>query len=119
MSKTHTTDIDSFQPVNAECLGTVRDGVIASNRPPTARQPIGLNADRPVNNRLCRVDMITMYPGADRALLKAAIAAGAKGIVIQGLGAGNVNLSLFGGIAEAIKVGIKVVVASRVPRGAV
>ena len=57
------------------------------------------------------------YIGADDLLIKAAIAAGAKGIVVQGLGAGNVNLSLFEGIRQAIKAGIKVVIASRVPRG--
>ena len=119
VSKTHTTDIDSFQSGDSGFLGYVDGDQVVFSRTPKDRQTISLTADKTFDYKLCRVDIVADYIGADDLLLKAAIASGAKGIVIQALGAGNVNLSLFEGIAEAIKAGIKVVIASRVPRGTV
>jgi L-asparaginase len=119
VSKTHTTAINSFQSGDNGFLGSVDGDHVLFSRKPTGRQHIPLSADKPFDYQLCRVDIVSAYVGADDLLIKAAIAAGAKGIVVQGLGAGNVNLSLLEGIRQAIKAGIKVVIASRVPNGAV
>ena len=119
VSKTHTTDIDSFQSGDNGFLGYVDADRVVFSRTATDRQAIPLNTDKAFDYKLCRVDIVADYIGADDLLLKAAIDSGAKGIVIQALGAGNVNLSLFEGIGQAIKAGIKVVIASRVPRGEV
>ena len=60
-----------------------------------------------------------MYGGADGRLIKAAIDQGAMGIVIEGLGWGNVNQPMFVAIKDAIAKGVPVVIASRVPNGRV
>jgi L-asparaginase len=60
-----------------------------------------------------------MYGGADATFIQAAIEHGAKGIVIQGLGWGNVNRPMFLAIKDAISQGIPVVITSRVPNGRV
>ena len=60
-----------------------------------------------------------MYGGADGAMVKAATAAGAKGIVIQALGWGNVNVPMYEAIKEAIGKGIPVVISTRVYNGRV
>jgi L-asparaginase len=60
-----------------------------------------------------------MYAGADGTLIRAAAAAGAKGIVIQALGWGNVNIPLYEAIQQIIGQGIVVVIATRVPNGRV
>ena len=60
-----------------------------------------------------------MYGGADGQLIKAAVDRGAKGIVVQGLGWGNVNLPMYAAIKEAIAKGVPVVITSRVPNGRV
>ncbi len=60
-----------------------------------------------------------MYAGADGALVRAAVAAGAKGIVIQALGMGNVNEAMYDAIVDAIRGGVVVVISSRVPNGSV
>jgi L-asparaginase len=60
-----------------------------------------------------------MYPGADGALFRAAVAAGAKGVVIQALGWGNINIPLHEAMKEAIDRGIVVVISTRVPNGRV
>jgi L-asparaginase len=60
-----------------------------------------------------------MYGGADGRLIKAAVDQGAQGIIIEGLGWGNVNQPMFAAIKDAIAKSVPVVIASRVPNGRV
>ncbi len=60
-----------------------------------------------------------MYAGADDAALKAALARGAVGLVIEAVGAGKVNEELYQGILDALGAGIPVVISSRVIHGGV
>jgi L-asparaginase len=60
-----------------------------------------------------------MYGGADGKLVKAAVTAGAKGLVIQALGWGNVNIPMYEAIKEVTAKGIPVVISTRVPNGRV
>ncbi|MFC5939219.1 asparaginase [Corynebacterium choanae] len=66
-----------------------------------------------------RVEVIAAYPGCDGTLVDAAIAAGAQGLVVCGLGSGNVAQALGNRLAEVLKDGIPVVLTTRVPRGEV
>jgi L-asparaginase len=59
------------------------------------------------------VALITTYPGIPPELLTAAVDAGARGVVLQGTGAGNVPAGLFTTIGELTEWGVPVVVASR------
>lgn len=116
VSKTHTTNVDSFRSADAGALGCVDGAQVIFNRSPGRRQYLALEGEE---GSLPRVDIVPMYAGADAALLKAAVQSGAKGVVIQALGAGNVNAQLYAAIVESIDAGISVVIASRVPRGRV
>jgi L-asparaginase len=60
-----------------------------------------------------------MYGGADGSMIRHAASAGAKGIVVQALGWGNVNLAMYEAIEEAVDAGIAVVISTRVPNGRV
>jgi L-asparaginase len=60
-----------------------------------------------------------MYAGADDAALRAALERGAAGLVVAAVGAGNVNQTLFDGISDALRQGVTVVIATRVPHGLV
>src|SRR5438105_1142958 len=62
---------------------------------------------------------VESYGGADGTLLRAAVAAGSKGLVIQALGWGNVNVPMFQAIKEVIAKGIPVVISTRVWNGRV
>ena len=119
--KSHTLDIAAFTCGEAEYLGQVVDGRVEYAAIPgkSAERPLALNSQTIAAGQLPRVDIITMYPGADDTLINAAIAAGAKGLVIQALGAGNLNLPFYNAIKKAIDSGIPVVVTSRVPNGPV
>jgi L-asparaginase len=59
------------------------------------------------------VALIKTYPGMPDALLRTAVDLGARGIVLEGTGSGNVPVELFTTIAELSEWDIPVVVASR------
>ena len=63
------------------------------------------------------VEIIYAYPGAGRALVDAAIAAGAKGLVVCAMGSGNVGTELGAALGEVLDQGIPVVITTRVARG--
>jgi L-asparaginase len=60
-----------------------------------------------------------MYGGADGYLLEAAVEHGAKGVVVEALGLGNVSQPMFSAIKRVLAAGVPVVIASRVPNGRV
>jgi L-asparaginase len=59
------------------------------------------------------VALIKTYPGMPDALLRTAVDLGARGMVLEGTGAGNVPVELFTTIAELSEWDIPVVIASR------
>lgn len=113
-TKTHTSDVETFKSGEFGFLGVVDSDRLVFGRNPLRRQHIAL-----MEEPLPRVDIVPMYAGADGALIRAAVAAGAKGIVIQALGIGNVNVPLYEAAEEAIDQGIVVVISTRVPNGRV
>lgn len=113
-TKTHTSDVESFKSGTFGFLGTVDEDRVVFSRAPLRRQHIELGS-----TPLPRVDIVTMYGGADGTQVRAAVAAGARGIIVQGLGLGNVNEAMYESIIEAIDAGVTVVVSTRVPQGRV
>ena len=113
-TKTHTSDVETFKSGDFGFLGVVDHDRVVFARTPSRRQHIALKA-----MPLPRVDIVAMYAGTDGTLLRAAVAAGAKGIVIQALGWGNVNIPLYEALKEAIDRGVVVVISTRGPNGRV
>jgi L-asparaginase len=113
-TKTHTSDVETFKSGDFGFIGVLDQDRVEFARTPTRRQYIPLKGEP-----LPRVDIVSMYAGADGALLRASTAAGAKGIVIQALGLGNVNIPMYEAIREVIGKGVVVVISTRVPNGRV
>ena len=65
-----------------------------------------------------RVDLITACVGCDGRFLRHAVATGARGIVLEALGGGNVPPAMLDGVRLAVDAGLPVVVASRCGDGA-
>ena len=95
-------------------LGVVDFDRIVYSRAPLRRQHLPINKDP-----MPYVEIISTYGGTDGYMLKAAVEHGAKGIVVQALGWGNVNPATSAAIKETIGKGIPVVITSRVPNGRV
>jgi L-asparaginase len=115
--KTHTSDVETFKSGDFGFLGMADNDRVVFYRAPLRRQHVALRVKE--GEHLPRVDIIPMYGGADGALLRAALAAGARGLVIQALGWGNMNIPLFEAVKEAIGKGVPVVISTRVYNGRV
>lgn len=112
--KWNTSSVETFRSGDFGFLGIADTDRVVFYRSPTRRQHVALVADK-----LPYVEIVQMYGGADGTLVRAAVAAGAKGIVVQALGWGNVNVPMYEAIVEAIGKGVAVVISTRVPTGRV
>ncbi|WP_437931513.1 asparaginase [Sorangium sp. So ce291] len=111
--KTHTTALGTFASPGAGPLGSVDgEGVRIHARP--ARTPT-----LPLADPEPRVYLVKMASGMDDLLLRALLEARARGVVIEGSGAGNVCGSWEGAIRELVQAGTPVVLTSRCPGGRV
>jgi L-asparaginase len=115
--KTHTSDVETFKSGDFGFLGVADNDRVIFYRAPVRRQHLALRV--PEGQHLPRVDIVDMYGGADGALVRAAIAAGSRGLVIQALGWGNMNVPMFEAVKEVIGKGIPVVISTRVWNGRV
>jgi L-asparaginase len=111
VTKIDTSAVDAFESVMPPDLGTVRSGLVEFSAAWSPRVHV------PLPQQLPRVDIIYMYAGVDDFALRAALERGAAGLVVAGVGAGNVNPALFVGITDALAAGVPVVISSRVPYG--
>ncbi len=111
--KTHPAALDTFRSLNAGSLGRVEGGRVRLGRPRGVRRRLA------AHNAAQRVDLITAHVSMDGALLDAAVAGGADGIVVEATGAGNTSLPLLSAAERAMARGIPVALTTRCPSGAV
>jgi L-asparaginase len=119
LTKTSTTAVQTFMSPLTGLLGTVAYGDIEWYRTPVGKNTTA--SDFAVNEftKLPRVDIIMATENMDGALINAAVAAGARGIVIAGVGNGNMTQQALDALAAQAKKGIVCVRSSRVPTGQV
>jgi L-asparaginase len=113
--KSHTLASAAFSAATGP-LGWVRDGSVRIEAGPRRRPGLDL---RSVDLTPVRVDIAASYAGADATALRAFAAAGARGIVLQGTGAGNANPAIRDAVAELTGAGVVIVTSTRVLAGAV
>lgn len=115
--KSQTTKPNAFANPDFGSAGSVSAaGEVRMGRPPVRMEALTLPGPAAGSPR---VDLVASYPGSDATLLRAALGAGAAGIVLQGTGIGNANPLLCAGVSEATRAGIVVVTSTRVDAGPV
>jgi len=111
--KTSTYRLQTFRSVDFGALGHVDgDGVHFYRSPVSAHMP-GTPFASVELSELPRVDIIYSYAGADGALVDAAVASGARGIVSAGFAPGSPTPEQRAAFERAAKSGIIVVQCSR------
>jgi len=119
LTKTSTTAVDTFMSPIRGVVGISSYGKNEFFNTPTWPHTTKSEFDISNVTALPRVDVIMAYADMSPGLINASVAGGAKGIVIAGVGNGNMNKASVDAAAAAAKKGIKVVRSSRVPTGIV
>jgi L-asparaginase len=119
LTKTSTTAVETFQSPLRGLAGTTLYGKQDFFASPIWKHTTDTEFDISSITELPRVDIIYGYVDMPGDVIDAAVARGAKGIVIAGVGNGNMTKAAVDAAAEAVKKGVVVVRSSRVPTGLV
>jgi L-asparaginase len=115
--KVHTSALRAFGSPGYGPIGQVDGAVVAFRRLPERRGALALRLD--TDGLETRVDLVRLYAGADARFVRAAVASGARAIVLEATGRGNANDAVVAGVREAVVAGVAVVVCSRAVAGRV
>jgi L-asparaginase len=119
VAKTNTTQVGTFKSPNRGLAGLVHNGRLHFFGPTVRRHTADSEfAPLPVA-ALPRVDIIYAYAGLGPELIEAAVRAGARGLVIAGVGDGNMSAPALAACTAAARAGVAVVRASRTGGGVV
>jgi L-asparaginase len=117
--KTSPTDVQTFHSPEVGLMGASLYGVNRFFRIPFRNHTsTSIFSSKGVKS-LPRVDVIYITADVSADLIDSAVANGAKGLVTAGVGNGNMTGAALEAVQRAIKKGVVVVRASRVPWGAV
>ena len=119
LTKTSTTSVETFMSPFRGLAGISSYGKNDFYTSPVWKHTTQTEFDIMSVKALPRVDIIYAYADMPGDLIEAAVARGAKGIVIAGVGNGNMNKVAVDAAAAAVKKGVIVVRSSRVPIGLV
>ena len=119
VKKMITTPVQTFMSPQEGLIGTVIFGDVLFFHHPGGRHTTNSEFSVTGVTALPRVDIVYACADMSPDLIDILVKAGAKGIVIAGVGDGNVNAATLEAIKRATKAGVVVVRASRVPTGAV
>lgn len=119
IQKHNTTDLQTFIAPNRGQLGEAYYGKVWLFNRPINRHTTASEFSLDGVKALPRVDIIYAHENGDGKLVEAAVAAGAKGIVLAGVGDGNATSLTIDALAAAAAKGVVVVRSSRVGSGIV
>ena len=119
LTKTSTTAVQTFMSPLRGVVGVATYGKNDFYNTPTWKHTSASEFDISGVSKLPRVDVVFACADMPPDLIDASAANGAKGIVIAGVGNGNMNKASLEAAANAVKKGVVVVRSSRVPTGSV
>lgn len=119
LTKTSTTAVQTFMSPLTGLLGTVAYGKTEWYRGPVGKNTVNSVFTVDAKTVLPRVDIVMATENMDGVLIDASAAAGSKGIVIAGVGNGNMTATALKALEGQAKKGLVCVRSSRVTTGEV
>ena len=107
VTKTHTSNISTFQSPQYGPIGIVTKRGVLFHHTPTKHE------NYPVDDISKNVSLIKAHAGMDSSLLNAILGLNVDGVVIEALGQGNLPPAALEGVKDFIKHNIPVVIVSR------
>ncbi|GAA6981436.1 type II asparaginase [Helicobacter pylori] len=118
--KTHTTHTSTFKALNSGAIGSVYYGKTRYYMQPLRKHTIESEFFlSQLKTPLPKVDIIYTHAGMTSDLFQASLNSHAKGVVIAGVGNGNVSGGFLKAMQEASKMGVVIIRSSRVGSGEV
>ena len=117
VTKTDALRLNTFQTHGYGVLGVVDSDRVVFYRRVEKKNTVDSEFDISAVTTLPRVDVILTYQGAPADLIKAAVDAGAKGIILAGAGAGASSGNQYEGVTYAVEKGVFVVTTTRTGSG--
>jgi L-asparaginase len=117
VTKTNSTRVETFQAPERGPVAIVDPEGVIFHVPSEGRRapafPLGTLTALP------RVDIVYAYPGADGTAIDAFVAAGARGLVVAGVGRGGTTSEQRAALDRAMRRGVVVVIGTRTGSGRV
>ncbi len=113
VKKEHASNIQGFNAFGFGYLGIIDNDVVEIFQKPIKRETYELT------NQLPEIDIIKCYLNADGKFIKAARESGVAGIVLEGVGRGQVPPVMMPEIEQAVADGINIVITTSSEEGAV
>lgn len=113
VKKVHASNLQGFESYGYGYVGIIDNNVVSIYQKPVHREFYD------IQRKIPRVDIIKCHTGADGLFIEASIKAGAKGIVLEGVGRGQVTPNMIPSIQKAIDSGVAVVMTTSAEEGKV
>lgn len=117
VTKTYTTNVDTFHSPVFGSLGVIVDGKPLFYRLPVKPHTTSTEFDVSNLTKLPRVDIVYSHANDDGVMTDAAVKAGAKGIIHAGTGNGSIHGNTEQALKHAVDQGVVVVRSSRTGSG--
>jgi L-asparaginase len=119
VTKTNTTNVAAFKSLNTGPIGLVDYNHVRYYAKSTKKNTTKSQFNITKIDELSKVGIIYEEEGGSKQLIKSAMVHGDKGLVVAGVGDGNMNKQDEKALIEARNKGIQVVISSRVGSGCV
>ncbi len=119
VAKTSTTNVSAFKAPNSGMIGSILYGAVRFYYSPLRAHTTETVFDVKKAESLPKVEIIYAYAGVDPSIVDYLVESGVKGIVLAGVGDGNVSKAVVEKLAEAEKKGVIILRSSHLGSGSV
>ncbi|MFY2561980.1 type II asparaginase [Corallococcus terminator] len=119
VTKTNTTNVETFRSPNRGPAGVVNTGDVHWFERMDKKHTVDSEFSVTGKSTLPRVDILYAHANMSPDLIDSAVKNGAKGLVIAGVGDGNMTQPALDTLARHVKKGVVVVRSTRLPSGLV